>query len=337
MISIIIPFYDQYLLFFDDCYKSVLNQSYDDYECIIVSTKDESKLLRKSYFYDPHFKLCISQNKDQSSKRNCGIMMAEGKYIVFLDCDDMYDPHFLETWNKIEKDCNPDLAIFGFTRTQEQCGKMVDHNWHYVIGNQKCIKNVYSFVSNDESALNGWYDSSCSKVFKRDIIINNDVSFLNGMQCAEDSLFVREYALHINTMYLFDGYKAYYWRINKQSTMFDFNSGFYNINPYIQKMAVISKQTGFFNKTSYSKYASSIFGDRFLKLLNAYYSNDISLEKLLSILLNYKNADAVKDYVSYKYLYGNMMKIILFSVKTNIYFPLRFLLKRAKKRYLIKG
>lgn len=76
--------------------KSVLNQTYDDIEIIVVNSDPRIKIEEILNGYD-NIK-CINQSKDKgaSSARNVGINMAQGKYIAFLDDDDLFLPEKIE-------------------------------------------------------------------------------------------------------------------------------------------------------------------------------------------------------------------------------------------------
>lgn len=94
-VSVIVPTYNsaQYI---SEAIDSVFNQTYEDWEIIVVddgSTDNTKEVLRKysskiGYFYQ--------ENKGPSSARNKGIKSAKGKYIAFLDADDMWMPEKLK-------------------------------------------------------------------------------------------------------------------------------------------------------------------------------------------------------------------------------------------------
>ena len=88
--SIIIPVYqvEQYL---QECIESVLNQSFQDYEIILIDdgSKDESPLICDAYALKYDFIYVIhKQNQGLSAARNDGIEKAKGNYVLFLDSDD---------------------------------------------------------------------------------------------------------------------------------------------------------------------------------------------------------------------------------------------------------
>ena len=90
--SIIIPVYNSQK-YFSNCLKSVISQNFSNYEIIIIddASKDKSKKIYKSYSKNSS-KIKIVKNKKNlgvSISRNKGIKKSSGKYIIFLDSDDV--------------------------------------------------------------------------------------------------------------------------------------------------------------------------------------------------------------------------------------------------------
>ncbi len=109
LVSVIIPFYNEEV-YFDDCIYSVINQTYQNLEVIIVNDGSEEKFKKKldslNYKYPNKIKLFHIQNGGVSSARNYGIKNANGKYICFLDADDFWLPNKIEHQIKIIKEKN---------------------------------------------------------------------------------------------------------------------------------------------------------------------------------------------------------------------------------------
>lgn len=90
LISIICPCYNQ-AQYLDECLQSVLDQTFSDWECIIVndgSPDNTEEVARKWIERDQRFKYLKQKNKGVSAARNLGIRHAEGNYFQFLDGDD---------------------------------------------------------------------------------------------------------------------------------------------------------------------------------------------------------------------------------------------------------
>lgn len=98
MFSVIIPLYNKEKFIFETL-SSVSNQTFSDYEVIIVndSSTDNSLNIAKSFEEkDKRFKVYTVPNGGVSKARNFGISKAIGDYVCFLDADDIWKNNYLE-------------------------------------------------------------------------------------------------------------------------------------------------------------------------------------------------------------------------------------------------
>jgi len=98
--SVIIPLYNKEN-FIEKTIQSVLQQSFQDFEIIIIndgsSDRSEEKVLQ---FSDTRIRYFKKENQGVAIARNLGIEKASSDYICFLDADDYWYPNFLETYHK---------------------------------------------------------------------------------------------------------------------------------------------------------------------------------------------------------------------------------------------
>lgn len=110
MISIVIPIYNQEK-YISDCFNSILEQTYKDYEVIIINdgSTDKSKdiCLRYTNKYE-NFKYYEQKNSGVSIARNLGINNSQGEWIMFVDPDDLLDKNIL---NRLSAKINDDVDI----------------------------------------------------------------------------------------------------------------------------------------------------------------------------------------------------------------------------------
>lgn len=94
--SVVIPVYNK-AKYLEKTLKSVLVQVFNDYELIIIDdgSTDESAEIIKSFDNDK-MKIFYQENTGVSAARNLGIDKSTGKYIAFLDADDLWFPNHLE-------------------------------------------------------------------------------------------------------------------------------------------------------------------------------------------------------------------------------------------------
>jgi hypothetical protein len=109
LVSIITPLYngEKYL---GETIESVLNQTYRDWEMIIINDGSTDDGLRVAMDYaadEPRIHVFSQENAGSAAARNNGIRRAKGRYIALLDADDLWEPWFLDQQLKLmeEKKC----------------------------------------------------------------------------------------------------------------------------------------------------------------------------------------------------------------------------------------
>ena len=126
-ISVIIPVYkvEQFL---GDCIKSILSQTFSNYEIILVddgSPDNSGKLCDEFAAGDSRIKVVHKENGGVSSARNKGIEIAEGEWICFVDSDDWVEPDYLEVMFKTAIENNADVSVCGFVGGKKTALKTV--------------------------------------------------------------------------------------------------------------------------------------------------------------------------------------------------------------------
>ena len=177
-ITIIIPVYNV-SSFIEKCIKSVFDQSFRDFECIIVNdgTKDNSTELVESIIKgDKRFKVFHQKNQGQGMARNLGLKHAQGKYICFIDADDYVEPNYLEVMYREIENQKADIVCCGFN----------------ILTNDKVRPHLISLEasSNIESIIhllngNDW-GSLFNRIFKSNLV--KDLNFNKGI--AQDKPFI---------------------------------------------------------------------------------------------------------------------------------------------------
>ena len=181
--SIVVPVYnvEDYL---DECVQSVINQSYTDWELILVDdgSPDNCPQLCDEYaFRDNRIKVIHKENGGASSARNLGVSMSRGEYVLFLDSDDFYnDDNALKIMNEGITDSSCDVLVFGCTDFNMNTGESVVTRGGYDL-------NLISVSSYNESLhylmqnkmLPGGPTVFCTR---RELIIQNSIIFKEGVQ-----------------------------------------------------------------------------------------------------------------------------------------------------------
>jgi teichuronic acid biosynthesis glycosyltransferase TuaG len=111
-VTVIIPYYKK-INFINECVDSVLNQTFQNFEIIMVyddKDKSELELLEKFKNKDKRIKIIVNQeNLGVGESRNKALKIANGKFIAFLDADDIWHPLKLST--QIEFMINNNFSI----------------------------------------------------------------------------------------------------------------------------------------------------------------------------------------------------------------------------------
>lgn len=122
--SIIIPVYnvEKYI---KKCLDSIFNQTYKDFEVIVVNdgTKDNSMDIVKKY----DTKIINQKNQGLSAARNTGVEYAKGEYILFIDSDDYIQRDLLKKINESTKN-NPDIIRYQIQEVYEDSKDTIEYN-----------------------------------------------------------------------------------------------------------------------------------------------------------------------------------------------------------------
>lgn len=185
--SVIVPVYnvEKYLT---RCIESIMSQLYTNFELILVndgSTDNSGKICDEYAEKDQRIKVIHQKNKGVSAARNKGIKSAIGKYIVFVDSDDMVEKDYLVSMAEIDEEV--DLVICGVKQVAPD-GSM-------------CIKTQYKRKKSPnitqtvvlEMLLNDAISSIYSKRFKKQIIEAKRIYLNEKLDLGEDGCFVTEY------------------------------------------------------------------------------------------------------------------------------------------------
>lgn len=112
-VSIIIPAYNTPILLFENCIESIINQTFSDFELIIVddgSAEEFAEKIDEIAAKDARIKVFHQTNKGVSEARNFGMEQACGEYLFFVDADDCVNKFWLEFAVKIASEQNLDIV-----------------------------------------------------------------------------------------------------------------------------------------------------------------------------------------------------------------------------------
>lgn len=130
LISIIVPIYkvEDYL---NRCVDSLLNQTYENIEIILIDDGSPDKCGEICDGYvklDKRVKVIHKENGGLSDARNTGISAARGSYITFIDSDDWINKNYVKVLYELLKSKNADISACNFVRTFTDDEPQYTHN-----------------------------------------------------------------------------------------------------------------------------------------------------------------------------------------------------------------
>lgn len=233
-ISIIIPVYNTNIGDFEKCIKSILNQTFENFEIIVVD--DGSKNEIAAYIddfsrKDSRIVVYHRENKGVSAARNFGISKAQGNYVMFADADDEFTPWALRSAMEAAKETQANVLIGRILQTERgnnfECEyktsnsqkiihlnttKLLDEFEKHVF-----VKNCNTWGRNNE----GWmFNGEGCWAHLVDIDTARSNLFEEGLSIGEDTLWAIRLLENRNNMKfcLVDAYWYYYYQ-NEYSVM----------------------------------------------------------------------------------------------------------------------
>lgn len=195
-ISIIVPIYNGQI-YADDCIKSIVNQSFRNFELLLIndgSADGSGEICERYAKEDSRLKVFHKENGGPSSARNLGLKMKSGKYVLFIDVDDSISNDYLEIF--IRNIADNDMVMQGVIRKQSNKQLKTCRNFEkdFVLNNNE---DILYFIE----VLNLLYNGSVYGIlFKSALLDRAGIFFDNKLKKGEDLIFVLQYILHCRTV-----------------------------------------------------------------------------------------------------------------------------------------
>ncbi len=278
--SIIIPVYntEKYL---KRCIESVLNQTNQNFEIIIINdgSKDKSEEILKNYETNTKIKIIKQINHGLSYTRNVGIQKAKGDYIIFLDSDDLIEKELLKT---------------------------IDKN----INNEDMIKYTYSDLKNNEKIKREtitFNNLTGKEAFKK--LVESKTIFEMACIYAYKKSYIQKYKFEVGKYHEDFGLIPLMINKAKSITSIDFNGYIYNR----ENETSITSYTG--DKKEYKKALDVLYFFKKIKsqekdkYLLSFYANAVILkENSLSGENKKEYSKEIKKEKIYNYILDNTIK-----------------------------
>lgn len=209
-ISIVMPLYnaEKYL---EETLESIIQQTYTEFEVICVndaSTDATREILLRYQNADRRIKILDNGERlGAAASRNRGICEAEGKYITFLDGDDIFEEEMLETAYKTIEEHDADIAVYEYTVVSSEHiyeKRRIERTKKFT---KKFCGKVFSATDCEPIEFAQWSFSPCNKLYRRDFICSNHLEFQSLTSC-NDVYFVGMALLLSNRTIVLDDRRA---------------------------------------------------------------------------------------------------------------------------------
>ena len=170
-VTVVIPCYNVFD-YIDRCILSVVKQSYDDFEIILIDDGSTDRTFEKCSAWkkrDSRITLVSKKNLGLGSTRNLGISMAQSEYVTFLDADDWWHEDYLKEMMTGTENGKNDLVVCDFNFVNEGCGESLTQTSALRLPNGTLDKR------NTMHLLSRARTQACGKMYRRGLFMDNDV------------------------------------------------------------------------------------------------------------------------------------------------------------------
>ncbi|MGH4052365.1 MAG: glycosyltransferase family 2 protein [Clostridium sp.] len=229
LVSVVIPVYNKENKI-RETFQSIVNQTYKNYEIVIIDdgSKDRGiEIIREllSLNNSIKYKIIIQKNSGVSIARNKGIENSSGEYIFFIDGDDIIKPECLETLVNNMIHNKSDMSVCGFKVMENN--KVVNQLYTKGI----CIHDMKDYLK--MFIMGKTYIYMGNALYKRKIIIDNNIEFDNKYKYNEDQIFAYKYIISCRNIVQDNGIYFIYFRGKDSATMKAVDERYSNINIFL--------------------------------------------------------------------------------------------------------
>lgn len=277
IVSIIVPVYNvsQYLR---KCIESIINQTYVDLELVLVddgSTDESSQICDDYRKKDSRIIVIHKKNEGLVRARKTGLENASGRYICYVDGDDWIEPDMIECLLADMEEADADLVVSNLFFDFECFSQHTQSKFDAGLYNTKEI--IPKMLYTDEFYEFGISQFACSKLFRRDILIDVQMNVDDRIKCGEDVAVTYPYILLTQKVYISD-YTGYHY-IQRIGSMVDS----YDSDELVRNKILIKSLQKVFESSSYSsvlydqlnQYAKNLLLTRYISFFDSLQDGDI--------------------------------------------------------------
>lgn len=228
LFSIIVPVYRISEIYLCKCIESIRSQTYTNIEIILIddgSPDNCGEICDRYSESDNRIRVLHQENKGVSAVRNIGIKEASGEWIWFIDGDDWIEPDSCARLSEYISKTTADIVMF--KAWKNYASKQIEIN-HGITAMRLFDTTSYSdreflyrkamqplnMAKTPVSTSTFYY--SCDKVFRKDFLVKNKITYPAGIPISEDKIFVLRCFEKMHQLQYIDEL-FYHYRINSQS------------------------------------------------------------------------------------------------------------------------
>lgn len=216
MVTIIIPMYnaEKYI---EECIQSIVNQTYENIEILIIDDASTDKSLNVAKKYEDKDEritvISLKENKGAANSRKEGTRRANGNYVMFIDADDWIDRDAIEKCMELIKKYNCDIIRFGIVKEMISRNKKICFTIPYkkekYIEKKDFKEELYPIMLETYSC-----NSMCAQLIRKDLL--NDKIMESKFIMGED-LYCNIKLFDIINSIVFVPEYLYHYRLNEKS------------------------------------------------------------------------------------------------------------------------
>jgi len=260
-ISVILCAYNEER-FINKAIESILNQSLNDFELIVVNDgSTDSTLDIINSYNDNRIRLINQKNIGLGASRNKAMKLARGEYVAFLDGDDWFRSDALEIAYSEAKSQNTDITIFQIKYFDDETGEFSDNDWFNLNSFDESFDNRTFNPDECSSFLFDLSVNACQKIYRNEFLSQSGAEFVEGI-FFEDMPFFFEIFLKAKRISIIRKH-LYYHRKHSKSITDVIDCDYLDTVPAGQELMRRFINNGFYEDYKFDLLAYKINGPRF--------------------------------------------------------------------------
>lgn len=184
-VSIIVPIYNTLKEYLDECIKSLINQTYNNIEIILVddgSQKETADICDSYKSLDDRIIVIHKENEGVSIARNTGLRSATGDWILFVDSDDWLEIDAVENLIKHKSNCDV-IYSSAYMKTDDGKSDIIDSKFDGNVSEENFDRYILGLLLKKFSA------ALWAKLYSKKFLLDNEIFLSPSLSIGEDLVF----------------------------------------------------------------------------------------------------------------------------------------------------